>query len=918
MSSQQQPAQQEKQPPQYFKGIVKLVLSGDAVIIRGQPKGGPPPERQLNLSGINAPRLGRRATANAEETKDEPFAWEAREYLRKKLVGKEVVFTVEYKVPASGREYGILYSGKDAATGENMVEGLVSEGLVSVRQEGNRSSPELVKLQELETAAKSAGKGKWAASGLSEHVRDIKWSVENARQFVDKSRGQPMQAVVEHVRDGSTMRLFLLPDFYHITLMVSGIRCPGFKLDAEGKPDAAATEPLAEEAKFFTESRLLHRDVQVILESVNNNNFVGSVIHPNGNVAELLLNDGFARCVDWSIAMVTGGAEKLRAAEKAAKEKKLRIWKNYVPAGPQLSAKDKQYSGKVVEIVNADAMNVKLGDGSVKKVFLASIRPPRLTEDKTAEQDPKKKGFRPLYDIPWMYEAREFLRKKMIGKKVDITVDYVQAAKDGYPEKVCCTVLAGGVNVAEALVSKGLAAVIRYRQDDDQRSSHYDELLAAELKAVKTAKGVHDKKEAPTHRVADLSGDLAKSKQFLPFLQRAGRTDAVVEFVASGSRLRLFIPRETCIITFLLAGITCPRGGGRPDPKGGVVEGEPFGDEAMLFTKEHCLQREVQIEVESMDKGGNFIGWLYVDGQNHSVQLVESALASVHFSAERSGHFRALTVAEENAKARRVKIWANYTGEKEVKAVAEDETVSAERRTNYHAVVITEVTPELHFYAQKVDQGPALEALMLQMRQELDTNTPLIGSYTPKKGDLCAAKFTDGEWYRARIEKIAANQVHLLYVDFGNREVSTAAKCAALPALFAGPASFAHEYALACVALPKDADDIQEAVTAFTEDTWNRQLLLNVEYKGTSLDQVTLLSNESDPAERKDIAKGLISDGLLVVEPRRERRLQKLVTDYIGGQDAAKKGHLNIWRYGDITDDDANEFGVGKRLNIKN
>ena len=105
-----------------------------------------------------------------------------------------------------------------------MVEGLVSEGLVSVRQEGNRSSPELVKLQELETAAKSAGKGKWAASGLSEHVRDIKWSVENARQFVDKSRGQPMQAVVEHVRDGSTMRLFLLPDFYHITLMVSGIR----------------------------------------------------------------------------------------------------------------------------------------------------------------------------------------------------------------------------------------------------------------------------------------------------------------------------------------------------------------------------------------------------------------------------------------------------------------------------------------------------------------------------------------------------------------------------------------------------------------------------------------------------------------------------------------------------------------------
>nr|CAG4641473.1 EOG090X01F7 [Eurycercus lamellatus] len=906
---QQPAAPQEKQPPQYFKGIVKLVLSGDSVIIRGQPKGGPPPERQLNLSGINAPRAGRRAGGNADETKDEPLAWEAREYLRKKLIGKEVVFTVEYKVPSSGREYGFLYLGKDAATGENIIESLVSEGLVSVRQEGIRGSAELTRLAELESTAKSTGKGKWASSGLQEHVRDIKWTVDNPRQLVDKFKGKPIQAVVEHVRDGSTIRAFLLPDFYHITLMVSGIRSPGFKLDSEGKPDPAATEPLAEEAKFFTETRLLQRDVQIILESVNNNNFVGSVIHPNGNIAELLLRDGFARCVDWSIAMVSGGAEKLRAAEKGAKEKRLRIWQNYTPSAPQLSGKDKQFNGKVVEIVNADALMVKLHDGSVRKIFLASIRPPRLEEKEGSE---KKKGFRPLYDIPWLYEGREFLRKKLIGKRIDVTVDYVQPASANYPEKTCCTVLIGGVNVAEALVSKGYATVIRYRQDDDQRSSRYDELLAAEMKAAKTAKGVHDKKEAPTHRVADLSGDLTKSKQFLPFLQRAGRSEAVVEFVASGSRLRLYIPRETCLITFLLAGITCPRGtrpniGGAP----GVQEGEPFGDEALIFTKEHCLQHEVEIEVESMDKGGNFIGWLWVDNHNYSVKLVEEGLASVHFTAERSVYYRSLQVAEENAKAKKLKMWANYV-EKEVKAVPEEDA-GTERKTNYQAVVVTEVTPELRFYVQKVDQGPALEQLMMQLRQELNTNAPLAGSYTPKKGDMCAAKFSDGEWYRARVEKVAANQVHLLYVDYGNREITSAVKCASLPAAFAGPSAFAHEYSLACVNLPKDADDIQEAVTAFNEDTSERQLLLNVEYKGANGDCVTLLTNEADPSQRKDIARELIADGILCVESRRDRRLQKLVSDYISAQDAAKKRHLNIWRYGDITEDDANEFGLGKR-----
>ena len=37
--------------------------------------------------------------------------------------------------------------------------------------------------------------------------------------------------------------------------------------------------------------------------------------------------------------------------------------------------------------------------------------------------------------------------------------------------------------------------------------------------------------------VSDISGDSAKAKQFLPFLQRAGRLEALVEFVASGSRV---------------------------------------------------------------------------------------------------------------------------------------------------------------------------------------------------------------------------------------------------------------------------------------------------------------------------------------------------------------------------------------------
>lgn len=41
----------------------------------------------------------------------------------------------------------------------------------------------------------------------------------------------------------------------------------------------------------------------------------------NGNITELLLKEGFARCVDWSMAVYTQGAEKLRAAERLAENK---------------------------------------------------------------------------------------------------------------------------------------------------------------------------------------------------------------------------------------------------------------------------------------------------------------------------------------------------------------------------------------------------------------------------------------------------------------------------------------------------------------------------------------------------------------------------------------------------------------------
>ena len=69
----------------------------------------------------------------------------------------------------------------------------------------------------------------------------------------------------------------------------------------------------------------------------------------------------------------------------------------------------------------------------------------------------------------------------------------------------------------------------------------------------------------------------------------------------------------------------------------------------------------------------------------------------------------------------------------------------------------------------------------------------------------------------------------------------------------------------------------------------NREFSLNIEYKFNNQDFVTL----SNPETKKDIASMLVAKGVLLVEKRREKRLQKLVSEYYVAQDTAKKNRVS-------------------------
>ena len=91
-------------------------------------------------------------------------------------------------------------------------------------------------------------------------------------------------------------------------------------------------------------------------------------------------------------------------------------------------------------------------------------------------------------------------------------------------------------------------------------------------------------------------------------------------------------------------------------------------------------------------------------------------------------------------------------------------------------IVVTEVTDNLQFYVQDVNDGPKLDKLMQDLRKEFSSNPPLLGTFQPKKGMKCCAKFSvDGEWYRAIIESLdvtgkdsSSKCAKVMFMDFGN------------------------------------------------------------------------------------------------------------------------------------------------------
>ncbi|KAI0675045.1 transcription factor [Trametes maxima] len=902
-----------------MKAIVKSVISGDSLLLRGNPgpQGQIPKERVLHLADIQAPRMG---TASRE---DEDWAFESREFLRALVVGKPVTFTSTHSLPPSDdvpRDIGAA-----EINGVDLASELLKNGWAKLKDLKRDPTEEDQRKKDLEAEARAAGKGVWNPHGPKARTTNYLMPTDS-QAFITEWKGRPIDGLVEQVKDGSTLRIRLvMPDGDHqfVNIALAGVRC-----SRVASKQGEASEQWGEEAKFFTESRLLQRYVKVHLLSLPNATptpfqaganssapppatiFIGTVLHPAGNVAEHLVSAGLARVVDWHAGMLasSGGMERLRAAEKVAKEKRAYLYAN----APAQSAKSngtttsngssRAFEATVVRVWSADQISVVDRDTSKeRRLQLSSTRGPRVSDPKQAF---------------YAQEAREFLRKRLIGKHVKVHVDFIRPREGEFEEREAATVRYGGqnANIAEQLIEKGLAGVVRHKRDDEDRSPDYDKLMAAEQVAAAEGRGIHSGKDVPAPKQPlNISESAHRATTFVNGFKRLGRIPAVVEYVAAGSRFKIFLPKDNQVLTLVLSGVRAPR-----TARNASEASEPYGFESAEFATRRYMQRDVEIEIHDADKSGGFIGALYYNKtENAAIALVKEGLATVHsYSAENLSWAKQLYDAEEEAKKAKRNIWKEYDEEAEQAVEAPKEDANGPLKTEYLDVIVSDVRtkPQFAFSIQILNtEGIAsLEKLMREFSLHHKT-VAAPASSVPKGGDLVSAKFSDGQWYRARVRRSSPikKEAEVTFIDYGNQDTVGFKDIRPLDPKFRSLPGQAQDARLSFVKLvAAESEYHDEAVDRFRALAEGRKLVANIDHKEGQVLHLRLI-DPSDPAVAQDpyasINVDLVREGLATVDKKGARYLSSYPAMGKKLQEAvnqAKRDRAGMFEFGDVEEDD--------------
>ncbi len=757
-----------------LNGLVTGVNSGDHLLVQGKSKEGEaPPTHDLYLAYIDAPKMP------APQKKGDAFALASREFVRKLVIGKKISFLPAYS--KEGRDYATVWVESAPGKTVDVVEELVAAGLATVRAHNEPKEEKAEQIDRYQTlkltqdSAMHEGRGLWTKRSelIAENAVHIAYpgtgSYDHAKiQDEINQDGGVADGIVEYVFSPCVYSIYL-PKYKAVAkLALEYVHNP------PGGPKATeAQQKISKCARAFVERLVQHRDVTVQLDSFDatNASFLGKLLIKEGvvDVAAELLTNGFAKLLKQEPTMDAAYYVKMRLAMNQAQTGKKGLWKD-----PGLKGKDEEDKGErgskftahVIEVHSGDSLTVaKVGTEEERRVFMAGIRAPNMPTPANPERGQ-----------PYAWEAKEHLRKMLVGKQVEVELEYTKTPVKGESEpadvkKKAMTfvniLLSDGRCVNVEMVELGLASMLTPRVNE-VLTAYYVQMGKAVEKAKAAKKGIYAVGGvAPVHSYQDLVGpqNTKTLMYYQEFFSKNPHVSGVVEHCFSGSRFKLRVEEATCFVSFICQGL-------QPltqDPN--VPELQKLYVQGQKFARSTILQRDARVDIESSDRRGNFFGVLTVAGKNYTVSLLEEGLAVINRTPGREpiSKRELYDQAETKAKKEEKGFWdpkANIS--MEIVQPGQTALEFVEGKSNLEIVTFAS---NRYFYAIHTDDS-MIKKLEDAMKKSFDPAKADKLIAPIRRGTYCMAKYTeDKKWYRAQVERaIADNVCEVLFIDYGNTE----------------------------------------------------------------------------------------------------------------------------------------------------
>ena len=220
-------------------------------------------------------------------------------------------------------------------------------------------------------------------------------------------------------------------------------------------------------------------------------------------------------------------------------------------------------------------------------------------------------------------------------------------------------------------------------------------------------------------------------------------------------------------------------------------------NEAYTFSVEACLMMEVLAESTAEPVTVHVIS----DGEVKHVDLISTDKTSVLTFLVKEGFATNTQLSKQNSAVDEgvreeipsvsTQVTEEATTDVDIQVTEEICTLDTET-SDVSAVFVSHVTSPAEFWIQYESDTSYIEEMENRLLEA--KNFPLLAAVV--EGAVCAAEFTDGLWYRARVVHVT-DGVEVLFFDYGNRSASTElrilpedllsvpplAKCCSLPLL---------------------------------------------------------------------------------------------------------------------------------------